>query len=98
MIRQKKIGDRLLRGTPYQVVVRDTDIVLQINGRDALVLPYDEAIRMCIGLRHGVRIAKKNAGISGVQMYGFADLTDAVADELEMQKSRDGTAVYFQAR
>lgn len=95
--RTRLLSRKLLRGTPYSIVVRNELVVLQIKGEDVLVLDTDEAVRMCLGLRHGVRIARKNKG-EKPKLFGFADLTDAVADELELQKSRDGTAVFAKVR
>lgn len=96
----RPVGQKLLRNTEYGVVVRGTTVVLQIRGQDALVLDWVTAVRMAHFLRHGSRIAKANAGLSGiaVPVAGFADLTDANLDELEAQKSRDGTAVFSRVR
>ncbi len=91
----RSLTEKLLRGTPYQVLVRGTDVVLSIKGKE-LVLHPDTALDMAMGLKHAARIAKKKAGLPPVP-HGIADLTDAVADEREIQKSRDGTAVFAKA-
>lgn len=90
----RSVGQKMLRNTPYGIVVRGVDVVLQIRGQDALTLDWETANKIAHFLRHGARIAKENAGFQGVQIIGFADLTDAAAEALKAQKSRDGTAVF----
>lgn len=92
----KYIGEKLLAGTPYGVEVRGVDVVLTVGGR-SIVLHYDDANKLAVFLRAGGKIAKRRAGDLSVKLLGFADLTDANADELEAQKNRDGTAVFARA-
>jgi hypothetical protein len=73
---------------PYGSVV-----VLTINGTQ-LPMSYDTANRLAVMLRGYGREAKRNAGDVSTKVIGFANLTDAVLDELQIQKRRDGTAVF----
>lgn len=92
----RSLTEKLLRGTPYDILVRGVDVVLSINGKE-LVLHPDTALDMAMGFKHAARIAKKKAGLPPVR-HGIADLTDATADEREIQKSRDSTAVFGRAK
>ena len=95
MSANRSLTEKLLRGTPYEILVRGIDVVLKIKGKE-LVLHPDTALDMAMGFKHAARLAKKKAGLPPV-VHGIADLTDAVADEREIQKSRDGTAVFARA-
>lgn len=70
--------------------------MLTINGTQ-LPMTYDTANRLAVLLRGHGKIAKQNAGDFSVRPIGFANLTDAVAEELKIQRRRDGTAA-FQVR
>lgn len=91
-MQSKEIGEKLMKRTPYGVRVEGIDVLLTI-GPKLVRMDYDTANKMAVFLRHAGRIAKKRAGDHSVKVVGFADLTDAYADELEAQRSRDGTAV-----
>lgn len=66
-------------------------VVLTINGT-ALRMSYDTANQLAVMLRGYGRTAKQNAGDLTTRVIGFANLTDAVADELRIQRRRDNTA------
>lgn len=68
-----------------------TQVVLTINGT-AFVMGYDFANRLAVLLRGHGKMAKRNAGDFSTKVFGFGNLTDAVADELKAQRTRDGTA------
>jgi hypothetical protein len=93
----KYIGERALAGTPYGVEVRGTDVVLTIGNR-SIALHYDDANKIAVFLRAAGKIAKRRAGDLSVKLIGFADLTDANADELEAQRNRSGTAVFTRVK
>lgn len=89
----KTIGEKLMRHTLYGVRVEGIDVVLTV-GDKAIRMDYPTAHKMAVFLRHAGEIAKRSAGDGSLHLIGFADLTDANADEMEAQKSRDGTAVF----
>lgn len=68
-----------------------TNVALTINGT-TFVMSYDFANRLAVLLRGHGKMAKRNAGDCSTKVIGFANLTDAVADEIKAQKRRDGTA------
>ncbi len=96
MSANRSLTERLLRGTPYDILVRGTDVVLRIYGKE-LTLHPDTAIDMAMGFKHAARIAKKKAGLPPV-VHCIADLTDKTADDREIEISRDGTAIFAKAR
>jgi hypothetical protein len=69
------------------------NVVLTINGTP-LQMTYDTANRLAVSLRGYGKMAKRNAGDMSVRVLGFAHLTDAVAEELKVQKRRDGSAAF----
>lgn len=79
--------------TPVAVARQGVHVVLRIGSR-AVSLDYDTANRLAVLLRGQARMAKRAAGDQSVKVIGFADLTDAVLDELRVQKSRDATAAF----
>lgn len=79
--------------TPIKVHVEGVHVVLTIGNR-AVSLPYATAIDLAVLLRGHGKVAKANAGDTSTRIIGFANLTDAVLDELKAQKNRDGTAGY----
>lgn len=68
-------------------------VVLMINGT-RLPMTYDTANKIAVMLRGYGKMAKANAGDLTVRPIGFANLTDGVAEELKLQKRRDGTAAF----
>lgn len=70
-----------------------TAVVLTINGT-ALPMTYDTANKLAVMLRGYGKQAKRNAGDVSVKTIGFANLTDAVAEEFAFQRRRDGTAAF----
>ena len=72
-------------------------VVLTINGTK-LPMSYDTANKLAVLLRGHGKIAKQNAGDLSTKVIGFANLTDAVADELKFQRRRDGTAAFATVR
>ena len=91
---EQAVGTNVMRNTPFAFVVRGENVVFQLDGRDALTVHWTLANKFAHLWRHSARKAKQNAGDAGVQIIGFAELTDANMDELQLQKSRDGTAVF----
>jgi len=84
----------LLQRTRFAVrILPSHEIELTFNGQ-GVVMDYDTANRVAVMLRGQARIAKKNAGDTSMKVIGFANLTDAVLDELKIQQSRDRTAVF----
>lgn len=66
-------------------------------GERAFALDYDTAFRFAVLIFGTAKIAKRNAGDTSTQAYGFANLTDAVMDELKAQRNRDSTATFLRA-
>lgn len=89
----KSFGERILKRTPYGTHVDGVDVVLTV-GDKALRMDYQTALQISAFLRHCARRAKHAAGDSSRSWTVVADLTDANADEMQAQLSRDGTAVY----
>ena len=83
----------LSKRAPISVRVDGVTVVLTIGNR-SVVLDYDTANRLAVLLRGNGKIAKRNAGDVSTKVIGFANLTDAVLDELHVQKSRDNSAAY----
>lgn len=69
-------------------------VVLTINGTK-LPMTYDTANRLAVMLRGYGKMAKHNAGDLSTKVIGFANLTDAVREELRIQQSRDRTAAFI---
>jgi hypothetical protein len=92
-MQSKEIGEKILQRTPYGVRVEGTTVVMTI-GAKAVRMEYDVALKLAAFLRNGGRMAKRNAGDQSRTFTVFADLTDASLDELQAQRSRDGTAVF----
>lgn len=93
MAQSKEFGEKLLKATPYGTRVEGTEVVMTI-GPKAVRMDYVTALRLSAFLRHSGRAAKRAAGNHGQLWTTHADLTDANADELEAQATRDGTAIY----
>lgn len=89
----KAIGEALMKRTPFGTRVEGVDVVVTL-GPKCVRMDYHTAHKLAVFLRHSARIAKKRAGDESRILIPFADLTDANADELEAQISRDGTAVF----
>jgi hypothetical protein len=68
-------------------------VVLTIDGTPK-PMTYDTANKLAVMLRGYGKMAKQNAGDLSVRPIGFANLTDAVAEELKLQRRRDGTAAF----
>lgn len=92
-MQSKEIGEKILKQTPYGVRVEGKTVVLTIGPKNVR-MDYSVALKMSAFLRHAGRYAKRAAGDEGRRFTVFADLTDANLDELEAQRSRDGTAVF----
>lgn len=93
MRQPEKLGEQLLKQTPYGVTVEGVDVVMQV-GTATCRMDYTTAIKLGTFLYHGGKMAKRNAGDASRGVIGIATLTDASADELEAQFSRDRTAVF----
>ena len=92
-MQSKEIGEKILKNTLFGVRAEGVEVVMTI-GTKAVRMDYKTANRLAVFLRHGGRQAKKNSHDGGIDLIGFADLTDAHADEMEAQMSRDRTAVF----
>ena len=92
-MQSKEFGEKILRQTPYGVRVEGVDVVMTI-GTKAVRMEYSVALKLSAFLRNGGRLAKKRAGDESRTWTVCADLTDANLDEMEAQRSRDGTAVF----
>jgi len=77
----------------FRVLIRGTDIVLEIDGREVPAFSPDKALDIAVGLNYAAKRVKQRYNM-GVVAHGIADLTDAVADERQIQKNRDGTASF----
>lgn len=93
MSQSKEVGEKILKQTPYGVRVEGTVVVMTI-GKKNCRMDYDTALKLSAFLRNGGRQAKRNAGDGAMKFTVYADLTDANLDELDAQRSRDGTAVF----
>jgi len=89
----KTVGEKILKRTPYGVRIEGTVVVMTL-GDKAVRMDYDTAITLATFLNWAGRKAKQVAGDGSMRIIGMADLTDAALDELEAQRSRDGTAVF----
>lgn len=69
-------------------------VVLTLGGHSVRI-DYSTANNLAVLLRGYARIAKANAGDKSTQVIGFANLTDAVMDEIGAQRSRDNTAAFL---
>jgi hypothetical protein len=92
----KKIGEPLLKSTPYGVRVEGVDVVMSIGAKECR-MDCVTALRLAAFLRHSGRIAKSRARMGNL-WTAFADLTDANLDELNAQSNRDRTAVFYNAK
>jgi hypothetical protein len=93
----KAFGEKLMARTPYGVRVEGVDVVMTV-GDKACRMDYSTAMKLAIFLYHSGKQAKKAAGDQSFRLVGIADLTDANADELEAQISRDRTAVFARVK
>jgi hypothetical protein len=75
------------------VAVEGVDVIIHVNGK-GLRMDYSTALKLSAFLRNAGRIAKRKAGDESRKFTVFADLTEANFDELEAQRSRDGSAVF----
>lgn len=87
------VPERLMPRTAISVAVEGVHVLLTIGSR-AVSIDYDTANRLAVLLRGHARTAKRNAGDHSLKVIGFADLTDAVMEELKAQRSRDSTAIF----
>jgi hypothetical protein len=84
----------ILKRTSYGTRVEGIDVVMTLGTKEVRV-DYATAIKLAAFLGHSGRQAKRKAGDGGRSWIGCATLTDANLDELEAQRSRDGTAVFI---
>lgn len=85
----------IMKRTMYGVRLASNDVDVElVIGDKSVRMDYDTANKMAVMLRGMARKAKRNAGDHSLKIVGFADLTDAVADELKAQRKRDGTAIF----
>ena len=84
--------EKLLQNAAYRCTVQGTNVVMEL-GPKSCIMDYNTAINLAVMLNHCGRKAKTNAGDGSMRFLGIAKLTDAEADERQIQKSRDATAV-----
>lgn len=89
-MQSKEIGEKILRRTPYGVRVEGTVVVMTIGTKNVR-MDYTTAIKLSAFLRHGGRMAKRNAGDESRKWTVFADLTDANAEELRARMNKERT-------
>jgi hypothetical protein len=92
-MQSKEIGEKILCKTPYGVRVEGTIVVMTI-GTKCVRMEYAVALKLSAFLRYSGKLAKRAAGDESRMFTVVADLTDANLDELQAQRSRDGTAVF----
>jgi len=95
-MQSKEIGEKILRQTPYGVRVEGTVVVMSI-GTKAVRMDYVTAIKLSAFLRHGGRMAKKNAGDESRHFTVYADLTDANAEDLRARMNKRGSIISAKA-
>ena len=95
-MQSKEIGEKILRQTPYGVRVEGTVVVMSI-GTKAVTMDYEVAIKLSAFLRHGGRLAKKNAGDESRHFTVYADLTDANAEDLRARINKRGSIISAKA-
>jgi hypothetical protein len=83
----------VLKRTSYGTRVEGIDVVMTLGTREVR-MDYDTAIKLAAFLGHSGRQAKRRAGDNSRSWIGCATLTDANLDELQAERSRDGTAVF----
>jgi hypothetical protein len=88
-----RLMETLLRKTPFSTRVEGQTVVMTIGTKEVR-MEYAVALKLSAFLRHSGRQAKRAAGDDRRIWTGIAELTDANIDELEAQRSRDGTAVF----
>jgi hypothetical protein len=93
VMQSKEIGEKILKRTPFGTRVEGVDVHMTI-GEKAVRMDYQTALKLSAFLRHAGRLAKRNAGDQARNFTVYADLTDANADELLAQLSRDRTSVF----
>lgn len=86
---------RIERRKPWKVIMRggSPNVVLEWDGTPIDDLHPDTAIDIAIALYDSAKLQKRKFGLAP-RVHGFAKLTDAVADELEMQRRKDHTAAF----
>lgn len=93
MQQSKVIGEKILSRTQFGTRVEGVDVVVTLGNKECR-MDYQTALKLSAFLRHSGRLAKRHAGDQARTFTVFADLTDANLDELEAQRSRDGSAVF----
>jgi hypothetical protein len=84
----------VLKPTAYSCTNHNQVVVLTVGGKD-LRMDHHTAFRMAAFLHHSATQAKTYTGDTGRTIIGLGTLTDAVAEELKLQKRRDGTATFL---
>ena len=78
----------------YGAVAQGRTVVM-IIGEKTVTMDHDTAFNLAAMLRHAAAQVKRATGdLSVGKIRGVATLTDANADEMRAQLSRDGTAVF----
>ena len=91
-MQSREVGEKILRQTPYGVRVEGAVVVMTI-GVKCVRMDYPTAIKLSAFLRHGGRMAKRNAGDESRRFTVFADLTDANAEELRARMNKQRTII-----
>lgn len=93
MSQAKTFGERILARTPFGTRVEGVDVVMTL-GDKACRMDYQTALKLSAFLRASAREAKRRAGDGSMILTVSADLTDGNLEDLEAERSRDGTAVF----
>lgn len=93
----KTVGEKILERTPYGcrvVMVGGRPMVEMTIGKGLVTMDYKMAIELGSFLRYSGKLAKKLSGDVSKHFTVVADLTDANADELNANISKDRKSVY----
>lgn len=87
------MSEKILKRAGYGTRVDGTNVVMTLGNKE-VTMEYQVALTLAAFLHHSGKQAKRAAGDFSRRMIGIGTLTDANLDELQAQRSRDGTAVY----
>lgn len=83
----------ILKRQQYGCYLNGTNVVMVLGDKQC-TMDYNVAFELSSFLRHVATQAKMNAGDTSLRLTGIATLTDANADEMKAQLSRDSTAIF----
>lgn len=84
----------ILKNTAYQVV-NEGSLVKLTFGNVPITMDHKTALQLAQFLRISGRRAKAISGDRSMNLNAFGLLTDADADEIEMQSAQDSSAAFF---